>query len=138
MGAPMADETFADYLSRRRAASDAFVTGDVAPLHAVSATSDPATIFGPPGTVVQGADAVNTVNAGGAARFTGAERNDLETLHSGEDGDLAWWVGVQRSVVSMDDGGEPVPMDLRVTELYRREGGRWALFHRHADPLHEG
>ena len=134
----MTDETFSAYLTRRKAASDAFVAGDVAPLREVSATTDPATIFGPAGTVVQGADAVNATNADGAARFTGADRNDLETVHSGEEGDLGWWVGVQRSVVSMEGADDKVPMDLRVTELYRRQDGAWRLFHRHADLLREG
>ncbi|MBM6401201.1 YybH family protein [Phycicoccus sonneratiae] len=133
----MTDEIFSAYLTRRKAASDAFVAGDVAPLHEVSTASDPATILGPAGTLVQGAESVNATNAEGSARFTGAERNDLETIHGGEEGDLAWWVGVQRSVVSVEGQDEPVPMDLRVTELYRREDGAWKLFHRHADPLRE-
>ncbi|NHA69306.1 YybH family protein [Phycicoccus flavus] len=132
-----APEDFATYLERRWRASDAFVAGDPEPLLAVSTTRAPASIFGPPGTVVTGPDAVNDGNAAGAARFTGADRNDVEAVHSGSDGDLGWWTGIQRSVVRFAGQDDPVPMDLRVTELYRREDGRWALFHRHADLLKE-
>ncbi|QKE83117.1 DUF4440 domain-containing protein [Arthrobacter sp. NEB 688] len=133
----MTDEIFSAYLGRRKTASDAFVAGDVGPLLAVSTGCDPATILGPGGTVVTGAEAVNAANADGAARMAGSERNDLETLHSGEEGEIAWWVGVQRSVVSVAGQEGAVPMDLRVTELYRREDGSWKLFHRHADRLQE-
>lgn len=128
-------DDFITFLSRRKSASDAFVAGDVAPLLAVSSTSSPASIFGPSGTIVVGPDEVNATNAAGSARFRGGHRNDLDQSHAGADGSLAYWVGVQRSVVHLEGQQEPVPMDLRVTELYRREDGEWKLFHRHADLL---
>lgn len=131
----MSDNGFDDYLRERATASDAFLAGDINPLLSVSATTEPASIFGPSGTVVVGPDAVNAANSEGAAHFAGAERNDLEESHSGSDGALGWWTGVQRSLVTIAGQDQPVPFDLRVTELHRREDGQWRLFHRHADPL---
>lgn len=131
------NDEYAAYLERRAAASDAFVAGDVAPLLAVSTATAPASIFGPAGTVVEGPEAVNTNNSDGAAHFAGADRNDLEVAHGSSDGDLGYWTGVQRSLVTITGQDEPVPFDLRVTELYRREADGWKLFHRHADPLKE-
>lgn len=47
------------------------------------------------------------------------------------DGDLAFWTGIQRAKVEI--GGRLLTMDLRVTELFRREVGEWKLVHCHAD-----
>jgi len=126
---------FTDYLQRRVATSHAFLDGDPQPLFDISTTADPASIFPPSGAVVTGVDAVNGGNAVGSARFAGYDRNDFEEVDSGFDDDLAYWIGVQRSLVRVEGQDDPVPFDLRLTELFRREGGEWKLFHRHADPL---
>jgi ketosteroid isomerase-like protein len=34
----------------------------------------------------------------------------------------------------MEQRAAAAPMDLRVTEIFRRENGVWKLVHRHADP----
>src|SRR5215217_4050696 len=41
----------------------------------------------------------------------------------------------QRAMVRLDGGAEAIPFDLRVTEVFRREGDEWKLVHRHADSL---
>ena len=122
-------------LTARERASTAFVDGDAGPLLAVSVDADPATIYPPTGAVVAGAAAVNAGNRAGAAAFAPGAENRFEVLHSGSDGDLGYWTGVQRSRVVLRDEPEPVTMNLRVTELFRRVDGEWKLFHRHADVL---
>jgi len=133
--ATSAKSSFEDFMADRLAASTAFVNGDIEPLHKISTTTSPATIFGPKGDAIQGPDEVNKINADGAAMFSPGAENTFEVMHSASDGHLAYWVGIQRSVVHMRGQDRPVPMALRVTELFRREENEWKLVHRHADQL---
>jgi ketosteroid isomerase-like protein len=124
---------FDEFLTSREAASTAFVEGDAGPLLDLSVTADPATIYPPTGAVVHGAEEVNSGNRRDAGAFTSGAQNRFEILHSGADGDLGYWTGLQRSRVHLDGREDPVEMSLRVTELFRRVDGEWRLFHRHAD-----
>ncbi len=132
---PGQTKSFEDFMTRRLAASTAFVNGDVEPLHQISAHTSPATIFGPRGTTVEGAERVSSANARGAAMFQPGATNAFDVMHQAANDQLAYWVGIQRSVVRTSDSDQPVPMNLRVTEIFRREHGAWTLIHRHADPL---
>jgi ketosteroid isomerase-like protein len=129
--------SFDTFLAARERASTAFVEGDAGPLLALSVDTDPATIYPPTGAVVVGADAVNTGNTAGAKAFAPRAENRFDILHSGSDGDLGYWTGLQRSKIVLRDKPEPVTMNLRITELFRRVDGEWKLFHRHADMWQE-
>jgi ketosteroid isomerase-like protein len=50
-------------------------------------------------------------------------------------GDVAYTAGLEHTSVSV--GGEVRNYTLRVTQVYRREGGRWKVAHRHADTVRE-
>lgn len=129
--------SFDTFLTARERASTAFVEGDAGPLLAVSVDADPATIYPPSGAVVEGVQAVNAGNSAGAATFGPEAENRFDILHSGSDGDLGYWTGVQRSIIVLKDKPETVAMNLRITELFRRVDGEWKLFHRHADMLQQ-
>ena len=62
----MADQPFDEFMATTRpAAAAAYVTGDAAPVTAISTRHDPATFFGPGGGRVVGAAAVIETNEAG-------------------------------------------------------------------------
>ena len=130
----MSDTVFDHFMQQRRRVASAFVNGDPGPLRDISTASDPATIFGPGGGTEQGAEHVVEVNERSSHQFHGGS-TDIEVMHSGASGELAYWIGIQNASVRVDKQDSPVPMKLRVTEVFRRERGAWKLIHRHADPL---
>jgi ketosteroid isomerase-like protein len=50
---------------------------------------------------------------------------------------IAYWVGFMRGEARMRGQADAIPMNLRVTEVFRREDGEWKMVHRHADGLGE-
>jgi ketosteroid isomerase-like protein len=50
-------------------------------------------------------------------------------------GDMAYTAGLEHTSVSID--GQPRSYTLRVTQVYRREGGDWKVVHRHGDAVTE-
>ncbi|MGO4836815.1 nuclear transport factor 2 family protein, partial [Rhizobiaceae sp. 2RAB30] len=70
-----------------------------------------------------------------AGLFGPEGQTHFEVLHAASGEGVAYWTGIQCAVVRIGDRTEAMPMDLRVTEVFRREDGAWKLVHRHADTL---
>lgn len=60
---------------------------------------------------------------------------EVEFLNGTESDELAWLSFIERAVVVFQDDPAERRWDLRVTEVFRRNGDEWERIHRHADPL---
>lgn len=128
-------ENFKLFMLQREAAAKAYVCGDGALVANLLTQLPPATFFGPRGGAEQGAEAVLSSFNQGAAMFKPDSATHFEILHMDASDTLAYWVGFQRATVQMQGSADPVPMNLRITEIFRREDNEWKLIHRHADML---
>jgi ketosteroid isomerase-like protein len=126
---------FEQFMQQRDEAARAYVRGDATPLGRIVARAGDATFYAPRGGYVQGADAVCATYEQDATAFAPDGESSFEILQMAARDGLAYWVGFQRATVHMRGRMDAVPFNLRVTEVFRREGDDWKLVHRHADPL---
>ena len=126
---------FEQFMKQRGEVALAYINGDAAPLGEITTRHSPATFFKPFGGYLQDAEVVWSQYERDAASFESGSEGQLEILHMAASDGLAYWVGFQRATTHLRGKPEAVPFNLRVTELFRREGDTWKLFHRHVDSL---
>ena len=129
-------DEFARFLATREQAAIAFLNGDAAPLNGVVANNLPVSFFEPGGAVVVGNADVRERYRKNAEPFSRGSYS-FQILQSESAANIGYVVGIQRSSVQISGRTEPVPLNLRVTEIFRRESGSWRLVHRHADRVAE-
>jgi ketosteroid isomerase-like protein len=126
-------QDFQQFMKQREDVARAYARGDAAPLARVVARVHPATFFSPKGGYRQGTEEVSTTYERDAAAFEPGGDSKLEILQMAASDGVACWAGFQRATVRMQ--GSAKEINLRVTEVFRREGDAWKLVHRHADTL---
>lgn len=125
------EEFLADVLPRQHAADIALHNGDAGPRKALWSHNEPVTVLGAAKTVRRWSE-VEQLFDWLAGNFSNGAY-DCEVIAAGVSGDLGYLVGHERTTASVA-GGPPTPYELRVTLIFRREGGEWKEVHRHADP----
>jgi ketosteroid isomerase-like protein len=80
-----------------------------------------------------GPDAVADIFRELERSFSHCTSYEHEVIAADVSGDLAYTVGYEHTSASVN--GEPRTYTLRVTQVYRREGGEWKVAHRHADTV---
>lgn len=128
---------FDAFFASRAWAADAYANGDYSRLAPLVAEQGAASFHSPRGDSVYGARAVAERYRKDAESFQPGGESQFEVLQKGVSGDLAFWTGFQVATVRPASSREPVPMRIRVTEVFRHADGEWRLVHRHADVAKE-
>jgi ketosteroid isomerase-like protein len=127
-----------DYLSRYRDALGGMFRGDPTQWMALASHADDATLFPPVGGHERGWNSIRARYQAAVDRMSpGLQEFDIEVLASGESGDLAYVVTLERSRFRPDASAGVQTGFTRVTQIFRREQGHWRLLHRHMDHLPE-
>ena len=126
------DDFIAAILPRMTDMDVALHNGDARPRMAFWSHNDPVTLFGAVLTNVGWEEIEQTFDAL-AARFSNGTY-EVEVIAAGASGDLGYLVAIEHTSASVA-GAPPEPYELRVTTIFRREGGEWKIVHRHADPV---
>jgi ketosteroid isomerase-like protein len=88
--------------------------------------------FGPP---VRGWEQVAEVMERAASQFRDGEIAGYEIIEKHVTSELAYVVRVERGEAKVGGREDINPITLRVTMIFRPEGGTWKIVHRHADPI---
>ncbi len=108
--------------------------GDAAPRRALWSRNEPVSILGAARNAY-GQRELDEAFAWLETRFSDCTSFTFELQAWDVVGEMAYTAGREHTSTSVN--GEPRSYILRVTQVYRREGGEWKVAHRHADAAAE-
>jgi ketosteroid isomerase-like protein len=124
-----------DIFAAYHAAADEFSRGDPEPVKAMYSHTDAVVIANPFGPARRGWSDVSEGLDQASSRFRDGEMRDVETISSFITSDMATLHTLEHWHAKVAGRDEVSSFDLRVTTVWRREGGSWKIVLRHADPI---
>ncbi|HEY7036263.1 MAG TPA: nuclear transport factor 2 family protein [Thermomicrobiales bacterium] len=121
-------------IQQLRTATVEFINGRPEAWKALCSHRDDATLFGGWGGYERGWEELDPRYGWAAVRFAGGEMTFEEIARYATD-DLACTIHFERMRVRLAGGDQIVPVNLRVSHVYRREDDGWKLVNRHADNI---
>lgn len=131
----MAENDVSSAIELSHAALDAILKGDPSGYEALYSDSDDITLGNPFGPYARGRSKVETTLAGAASHYRDGEAATIDLIAKYVSDDLACVVEVEHGRAKVGGASELVNVALRVTSVFRLEGAKWKLVHRHADPI---
>lgn len=122
-------------VERCHAALGEIVRGDAEHWSELFSHETDVSLGNPFGPFVVGVDSVMAAARTASDHYRDGELLGFDRIATYEGADLACVVEVERFRALVGDSSDLSPVNLRVTSLYRLEGGEWRLVHRHADPI---
>jgi ketosteroid isomerase-like protein len=121
-------------VDRYHEALDVFLAGDPEPLAKLYSQAHDVTLANPFGPPVRGWRNVEETMRRAAANYRDGYATGFERVSDYASDELAYMVEIERYESKVGGAEELAPIAVRVTTIYRHEGGDWRVVHRHADP----
>jgi ketosteroid isomerase-like protein len=122
-------------VARCHTALGEIVQGNAEPWAALFSHGQDVSLGNPFGPFVVGIDSVMAAGRQATERYRDGELVGFERVATYESAGLACVVEIERFRARVGGAAEMAPVSLRVTSVFRLEGGEWRLAHRHADPI---
>jgi ketosteroid isomerase-like protein len=127
-------DDFDDVIEQSHIALGQIARGDASGYKALYSRREDITLGNPFGGFGRGWDQVVEQVERAASYYTDGKTKEFQMLAKSVTPDFAYTVEIERFEAKVAGRDHPEPVALRVTCVYRREGGYWKLVHRHADP----
>lgn len=127
--------TLDDTLQQYHLALRRLINGSADGYEAMYSQRDDVSLGNPFGPFVSGRSAVEQRLRRAAANYRDGEIIGFDEVSRYEEPKLAYLVEVERFAAKVGGSDERVEVAIRVTSIFRLEGGVWKVVHRHADPI---
>src|SRR5919107_1719371 len=124
-----------DLIERYQLGLDEFMKGNPEPVKGLFSHREDVTLANPLGPPAHGWDEVGATIEHAASHFSDGRFVSTEIVEKHVTSEFAYTVWLEHAEGKVGAMEDIAPSTLRVTMIYRPEGGGWKVVHRHADPI---